>query len=84
MEMSVYAEKKEKETVQLQKLAKNFFQLIAKKYDPDTAVEVTPEILTFNFESIESQLKEIDEGILLLTKRRDNLLVLKADMEAIV
>lgn len=83
MEMAVYAAKKKANTVKLQKLSKNFFQLIATRYNPDTADEDSPEVMNFNFESIASQLKEIDSAMETLVKRKENILELKADMEAL-
>lgn len=83
MDMSAYKEKKQKKSVSLQKLAKNFYQIVAHKYDTDTGQETTPEIASINLQSIEQAIEQADAEIAKIQARKDGLLELKADLQAL-
>lgn len=83
MDMSAYKEKKQKKSVTLQKLAKDFYQLIAQRYDQDTGKESTPEIAQVNPASIDQAIQQADDEIAKIQARKEGLLELKADMAAL-
>jgi len=82
MDMAAYKEKKQKNTVLLQRFTKDLFQLVAHRYDPDTGVESAPEIAQTNVEAINKHIIDTDVNIEQLQKRKEGLQALKDDMEA--
>jgi hypothetical protein len=83
MDMSAYKEKKAKKSVSVIKVAKDFYQVVAQKYDPDTGKESTPEIAQTNPKAVEDTIAQVDAQIAQLQDRKAGLLELKADMEAL-
>lgn len=83
MDMSAYKERKNKKSVQVIRLAKDFYQVVAAKFDPDTGKETTPEIAQVQMKSIDDTLAQCDAEIAKIQARKEGLLELKADLEAL-
>lgn len=84
MDLALYPKQKAEGQVTVQHLAACSFQLIIRKYDPYTRKETTPELFAYDDEGITRQIAKVDEAIANLQKSKDGMLMLQADMKAML
>lgn len=82
MDMAAYRKKKADGTASLQRLGKDYFQLVATRYNPDTGEEDVPEVANLNLAAVDRGIAEADAAIATITERKEGLLALKSEMEA--
>lgn len=82
MELHRFKELKEKGGASLQKLGPKTYQIVSKRYDASTGEELEPELQAVNIEGIDNSLKALEKQINDLTKMKEGLEQLKAEVEA--
>ena len=83
LNMAVYAENKAKGNLTLQNVGPKQFQIIAKKFDPDTGKPLRSDIMNIERSGAEQALRGFEEALANVTKSIENVKQLLADMDAI-